>query len=361
MSRSVLLCTVGTSLLNPKNFGGKRTNSLGTEWPSVAADLSGADRAAPECGAEINSVASLIKNGYCLPNAAIFLFHSDTDAGRQIANVLRDYFLEHAHHPVEAVPILDLQDEDPKRFRTKGLRNLAKAICGKVRAFSAHACAINATGGYKAQIAVAVLLGQALGIPVYYMHERFTEIIPFPPLPIALDFEVWMRASGILAAIEREPLPKQLFQDEWDEKFESLVNSEMIDGVQYIELSPTGQIFHETFRTRFRTDRDQVLPPPALKKLAPVLHDHAVINLLRDQLLRYLTSITNAVPAVVRCVTNYCHPQLNETNRFRLRHEEIEGIYSDGTRTVKFKVETSAATPGQRVAVLAALNDWLQT
>lgn len=359
MTPNILLCTVGTSLLNPANFGGKRTTDSTTSWSYVANDLVAAQPNERACGAEINSVASLVANGYASHDAGVYLFHSDTHAGRQIATALRTYFNSRGHSPVEVVPIPDLQDDDPKRFRTKGLRNLAKAICGVVRNHSAASCAINATGGYKAQIAVAVLLGQALGIPVYYMHERFSEIIPFPPLPVALDFQLWMRASGLLAALDREPQAKALFLDEWEEKYESLVNTESVDGTDYIELSPTGQIFHETFRERFRTERDQVLPSPATRKLDPALHDHAVINLLRDELLRHLSAVTNEVPAVVRCVTNYCHPQLNEPARFRLKGEDIEGIYTDGTRTVKFKVETTATTPGQRDALLAVLNEWI--
>jgi len=356
--RTILLCTVGTSLLDRENFGGKRTVNAVTDWQAITTDLSGAAPTDRACGAEVNSVASLVKHDYVPWNAGIYLFHSDTEAGRQIANVLQTYFTNSGHSPVVVVPVADLQDDDPKRFRTKGLRNLAKAICGKVRDHSAAACAINATGGYKAQIAVAVLLGQALGIPVYYMHERFSEIIPFPPMPVALDFQVWMRASGLLAALERDMQPKSMFEEDWDEKYDSLVNVESIDGKEYLELSPTGQIFHETFRERFRTQRDQVLPPAAIRKLDPVLHDHAVINLLRDELLRYLSAVTRDVPAVVRCITNYCHPQLNEPTRFRAKGDGIQGIYTDGTRTVKFQVETMANTPGQRDAVVAALNEW---
>jgi putative CRISPR-associated protein (TIGR02619 family) len=362
MNPNILLCTVGTSLLNHDNFGGKRTQDGITDWNAISADLAETEPTNCACGAEINSVASLISQEYVPGNAGIYLFHSDTEAGRQIANVLSAYYLSHGHSPVQAIPVIDLHDDDPKRFRTKGLRNLAKAICGKVREHSAPACAINATGGYKAQIAIAVLLGQTLSIPVYYMHERFSEIIPFPPMPVALDFQVWMRASGLLATLERDStVSKALFMDDWDEKYESLVNTESIDGTEYLELSPTGEIFHETFRERFRTARDQVLPPAAVRKLAPVLHDHSVINQIRVELLRYLTDVTQAVPAVVRCITNYCHPQLNEPTRFRSKGEEVEGIYTDGTCTVKFKVETTATTPGQRDAVVAALNEWVQS
>src|SRR5262249_58954322 len=136
----------------------------------------------------------------------------------------------------EAVEVADLQDADPKRFRTDGLRNLARAVCKVVRDHSASACAINATGGYKAQIAIAVLLGQALGVPVYYKHERFSEIIAFPPLPVALDFEVWMRASGMLYELERnpQPTPAALYPDDWDEKYNTRAERVRIAAPAYL-------------------------------------------------------------------------------------------------------------------------------
>ena len=296
MPRPILLCTVGTSLFFPNLSGLRRTladdaarpddkktikpgfrpvaENLASayeaaDWAAVSAALANLPPTERLCGAEINSIASLIANEYAPTNAGVYFFHSDTADGRAIAEILVRFHRGRGHAPVEAVPVLDLQDQDPKRFRTKGLRNLAKVLCEKVRAHSSAACAINATGGYKAQIAVAVLLGQALGIPVYYMHERFSEIIAFPPLPIALDFEMWMCASGLLGALEREPVKKDSIQDEWDEKYESLVDAVAIDGVDFLELSAAGQIFHETFRERFRTDKDRVLPPPATRRPGP--------------------------------------------------------------------------------------------
>ena len=95
----------------------------------------------------------------------------------------------------------------PRRFRTKGLRQLARELCKILRERTPAACAINATGGYKAQIAIAVLLGQAIGVPVFYKHELFPEIIAFPPMPVALDFELWMRASGMLFDLVRDLNP----------------------------------------------------------------------------------------------------------------------------------------------------------
>ncbi|MFO0878145.1 MAG: putative CRISPR-associated protein [Gemmataceae bacterium] len=390
MSRPILLCTVGTSLVYPNlsglrrtlaEDGGKPDNKKtiaptlaaaadrladafdAKNWDAVAAALAEFPGDARLCGAEVNSIASLIKHGYAPDGAGIFFFHSDTDDGRQIADVLVRLFRQRGHDPVEVVAVPDLQDKDAKRFRTKGLRNLAKLLCSKVRDYTQAACAINATGGYKAQIAVAVLLGQALGIPVYYMHERFSEIIAFPPMPVALDFEVWMRFSGWLTAMEKNFVPRAAVEEDgWDERYEGLVEADRDEqGCELLSLSATGQIFHETFRHRFRTDCDRVLPPTAEpgRKRPAVLHDHAVINLLRGELMRYLGRVTDEVQQVVQCVTSYSNPDLPEYTRFRERGGEVEGVYSDGTRTVKFKVETTAITAGQRAAVVAALNEWL--
>lgn len=387
MARPILLCTVGTSLIHPNLSGLRRTlaeddakppeeRSIPPErratagrladahdagdWDAVADRLAEWPPTERLCGAEVNSVASLVATGYAPPDAGVFLFHSDTDDGRHIAGVLARYFRARGHAPVEAVAVADLQDKDPKRFRTHGLRNLAKRLSEKVRGFTPAACAINATGGYKAQIAVAVLLGQALGIPVYYMHERFTEIIAFPPLPVALDFEVWLHASGMLGVLERSaaPVPRAAFAADWDERFESLTESVLIDGADYLELSATGQIFHDTFRERFRSNRDRVLPPPAAKKFPPRLEASGWPGEY-PEVGRFLDRVTNEVPQVVRCTTHYFNPDLAEPTRFRESRGGVEGIYSTGGATAKFVVETTAQTPGQCAAVVAALNEWL--
>ncbi len=379
LPRPVLLSTVGTSLFFPNLNGLKDKLASATilddlrpiaeayrdkRWDDLAERLFQRDAADRLLGAEVNSITSIVKNDYVQPDAALYFFHSATDDGRAIAAVLARLYRRKGHSSVQAVEIEDLQDQDPKRFRTHGLRNLARLICGAVRAHSAPACAINATGGYKAQIAIAVLLGQALGIPVYYMHERFSEIISFPPMPVALDFEVWMRASGLLNALEAEsdPVPRVEFEDDWDERYESLVESVTIDGTEYLELSATGLIFHETFRERYRTQRDLVLPPPAQpgRKRPPILKsDEGHMLAYRDEIERFLGKVTDEIPQVVCCSTSYFHPSLPQRTRFRETSGEVEGIYSDGRFTMKFRVETTATTEGQHAAVVAALNEWL--
>jgi putative CRISPR-associated protein (TIGR02619 family) len=376
---SILICTVGTSLFRPNLEALKKDLADGKvrddlkplaqayqqrDWPAIARELAQLSPTERICGAEINSIASMIDKQHIPADCGLFFLHSDTDDGRSIAAILQSYYQSKGHSPIETIQVPDLQDQDPKRFRTKGLRNLARKICGVIRERSAAACAINATGGYKAQIAIGVLLGQAIGVPVYYKHELFSEIIAFPPMPVALDFEVWMKASGMLFDLERasEPLRATVYADDWDEKYESLVERVEIDGQDYLELSPTGQIFHETFRERFRTARDQVLPPPVppAQKCPPRLEDAGWPG-KHPEVERFMKRVTDEVPQVKHCATFYYNPDLAERTRFRLGRDGIEGVYSDGNFTVKFRVETSAQTPGQQAAVVAALNEWLRS
>ncbi|MEZ5581395.1 MAG: putative CRISPR-associated protein [Candidatus Competibacteraceae bacterium] len=310
------------------------------------------------CGAEINSITDLIKHQFCTEHSALFFCHSDTQDGRQVAEIMQHYY-ELQDNPVTLYCIEDLQDSDPKRFRTKGLRNLTKTVSRIIRERSASYCAINATGGYKAQIAIGVLMGQALGVPVYYKHELFSAIIAFPPMPISLDHQLWMQKSGVIAALDRQEnmLRWADVEEDWDEKLETLVERVEIDNETYVEISPTGQIFHETFKGRFESDRDQLLPSavPVASKVQPKLTDHSWGN-ARDPILALLQRITDESPYVRQCRTHYWNPNLSRSLMFRLKGEDIEGVVSNGSWTVKIIVDTSATTAGQREACVADLN-----
>ena len=371
-----LLCTIGTSLLYP-NLSNlikeKQTDPIRAalaqvysdkNWSEVATQLRKIDPAKRLCGAEINSVTDLLAQ-QVVAKGYLHLFHSETDDGRAIAQILQAYFTQDRWR-VNIHCVEGLRDDDPDLFRTQGLRNLAKLFGERVRESRQNLipCAINATGGYKAQIAIAVLMGQALDIPVYYKHERFDAIIPFPPMPVALDFSLWQRASGMFMVLSRSNACElwKDFSEDWDERFEPLVNRERIDNEDYLSLSATGQIFHETFRSRFQQLKATSLPRAAseTEKDQPKLGNHAY-NQARDSISNFLQEVTDARPYVRYCHSTYWNPDLSESTRFRLSGGEVQGIYSNGTWCVKFKVVTTTAEPNQLPIVAADLNDWLET
>lgn len=366
-----LICTVGTSLLtNLSRLSPDTPNSpiLQTalqqqNWLQLATALAQQDPQDRLCGAEINSINDLLSRGYCQPCSRIILCHSDTPQGHQVAQILSHYYKQQ-DHPTETEAIPGLQDQNPREFRTLGLRNLVKAISKHVQTRSAAYCAINATGGYKAQIALAAIIGQALQIPVYYKHERFSEIIAFPPMPISLDFDLWLTHSGWMIALDNNELvPWDILDDQWQPTLDPLIERVTIDGTDYVELSPIGQIFHSTFCDRYRSQLDQLLPPPALsnQKQPPRLSNHSWGN-ARTKILAFMDRITNECPYVIHCHTHYWNPDLSTPNLFRLQGKtDIEAVYSDKTWTVKLTVKTTSTTPGQRNACLYDLSRRLES
>ena len=368
-SRHTLICTVGTSL-----FGNlERLDSRDAEfaafvrayqeqnWKALAEELGECEPTNRLCGAEINSVADLLSYRH-VSRGHLHLLVSETSAGENIGAVLKHYFRNDGW-TVDSRRIDDLRDDQPDTFRTRGLRNLAKTIGELVQSSGGtNYCAINATGGYKAQIAIAVLMGQALDIPVYYKHERFDAIIPFPPMPVSLDFSLWERASGMFTVLGRRGAsePWDRFQDDWDERFEPLVNRVAIDGADHLELSATGQIFHETFRARFQKSKAKRLPRAATEeeKEAPKLGDHGYKQ-ARESIERHLRKLSDERPYVRLCHTTYWNPNLPELTRFRLASGQVEGIYSDGSWCVKFRVVTTTPKQDSLDAVVADLNTWL--
>ncbi len=366
MPRHTLICTIGTSLFYPNLSKLAQTNPTnplgkayaGQKWKNVASQLHLLEPTDRQCGAEINSVADLLRREY-IDKVHLHLLYSDTSDGEHIAAVLDAYFADDGWQ-VQTHRVCDLSDQDPRAFRTRGLRNLAKILGQLVRDAGPDYCAINATGGYKAQIAIAVLMGQALGIPVYYKHERFDEIIPFPPMPVALDFSLWLRASGMFTALSQPNacVPEAQFSEDWDERFEPLVERVSIDGVNYLELSATGQIFHDTFRSRFQQQQAGSLPPESSKKEDPELGAHSYKN-AHETISRFLQKITDERPYVRSCHSTYWNPDLPEANRFRLSGGQVQGIYSNRTWCVKFTVLTTASEQDDLGVVVADLNEWL--
>ena len=374
MPRHTLLCTIGTSLFYPNLSKLNETNPESTlaqayankDWEQVAELLHNLEPDDRRCGAEINSVTDLLKdeNRY-VAKGNLHLLFSDTEEGKNIAAVLEAYFTLDDWNVV-AHRVDDLKDDDPRAFRTRGLRNLAKLLGERVREAGADSCAINATGGYKAQIAIAVLMGQALEIPVYYKHERFSAIIPFPPMPVALDFELWERASGMFKILSEPNAcePWEQFSEDWDERFETLVNRVEIDGTDCLELSATGQIFHETFRSRFRRHRTALLPREAheIETRPPKLHGRHDWGRARETIIRHLERVIRGRPYICSCHTVYWNPDLPVKDRFRLAADRtVQGIHSNGTWCVKFTVLTTAEDDeAQLRAVVADLNEWLE-
>lgn len=264
--RNTLICTVGTSLFmsNLNHLSEDNTANIESwkelkdaydneNWSMLVKEMLKVNPNQRVMGAEINTIEESRKKNWLDINNIIFLV-SDTQAGVNTGYVLKKYFElrdDLKLNQVEFKVIKDLQDAKPKEFKSHGLRNLVREVGTIIQRFGNYNVAIDATGGYKAQIAVAVLVGQALDIPVYYKHERFSEIIDFPPLPISLDYDILGNNADLLTDFERGGVYTENEIQNLDDKLKVFLNQELIDGVAAYELNAIGQLYMTSFRLRY--------------------------------------------------------------------------------------------------------------
>ncbi|GIW05633.1 MAG: hypothetical protein KatS3mg060_0438 [Dehalococcoidia bacterium] len=281
--RDTVICTVGTSLLTnlrtapaspPANWSVIQSAYQGREWRRLGRELAALDPRDRLCGAEINTLEEIRAKSWIEPRRLIFLV-SDTDDGRAMGNVLEAYCQTRRDLAVQAhsVVVEGLQDARPSEFKSRGLRNLVRAIGEQVAKFGADHVVIDATGGYKAQIALAVVMGQVLSIPVLYKHERFSTIIDFPPLPIAFDYDFLGKQADLLVAFGRGATLTASEVGNVDEKLRVLLTEVEIDGEMVYELNPIGAIYLTGYRQR--SSREAPPLKPAQHRKAPTFgKDH---------------------------------------------------------------------------------------
>ena len=375
--RSVLVCTVGTSLIGNLMHSEKvELRELAQRRNSIALShgLLSLDPQHRLLGAEINSVSSILKSGRIDQRDHLYLVVSDTQDGAFIGEVLKHYYESPRNSfgfdHVKIRNVSGLTDSSANRFRTEGLRNLVKEIAKIVWQHGPNTILINATGGYKAQISFAGMIGQAIEIPVCYLFERFSEVIELPPQPISMDLSFWMNNADTFFMLAHRDLSFPVKgSDEVlhglsgtihsDERFASLIDEIETDGQQLVGLSPVGQLFHESFRYRFLQTKQPLLPPkseiPPREKPIKYEDDNPGKH---SGLQNYFEKIAET-SYVTGIYTFYYNQDLALPNYFRTSPkcgiDGLEGGYSDGKTTTKFSVRITARTAGERDAAKADL------
>ena len=294
-----LIITTGTSLLGNLQREATIATALVERQTAAVVDFlnrqpSPLDRV---CGAELNSSFQLLEQGRIQAQPTFHFCVSDTPDGQWIAEILKAYCEPRVAH-VQVHVIEGLQDHDPQRFGGEGLRNLVR-LCGAIiqAAGGAYSVALNATGGYKAQIAIAALIGSALEVPVYYKHERFDSVIAFPPMPVAFDDALITQHLSYLLALED---PHSVLEEAPAGESASLMPLlevlEEPDGALYT-LSPLGQICLTGYLQRHPVKH--ALPRPATaeeRKPSSLRQDHYPIG-FEDFVYR----LAKDTPYVMQC------------------------------------------------------------
>ncbi|WP_447974782.1 putative CRISPR-associated protein [Nitrospira sp. Kam-Ns4a] len=303
----ILINTVGTSILTTwKEFGDRYDETHRARLLDALRNLPETDR---KLGAELTSIRSLRDQRAVTPGDRLLFLVSDTREGAFVGDVLVA-MSQHWGFRANSHVVEKLQGNDPKAF-AQGLRNLVKHIATVYRnaSMNGQPVAINATGGYKAQISFAGLIGQVFGVPVYYQFESFPTAIPLPPLPISFDMTEWLAYRPILEALDEGEQGEFLRAD--DTRLRALPDrlKVLVDTSQGLAtLSALGTLYHEGFRDRFRAQADLLLPKASgLVPEAKKIHYEDGNAGKHRRLAEWLERI-RAVPYVTRIQTFHYNP-----------------------------------------------------
>jgi putative CRISPR-associated protein (TIGR02619 family) len=237
----VILTTVGASLItNAMQALNKRKEEL---TDSILQDY--ISNTPPErASAETNSLCRLLDDECKL----IFLY-SHTPEGQLCADVHSRYYKKQGY-VTECREIPDLTYTE-SRFKMWGLRSLVATLVELIRKerSKGNEVQINATGGFKAEIAYATLVGLLFNVRVYYMHELFRDIIELPPVPVTWDYSMLVEYEDFFAWLHEE-VPEQHEVKKRMPAIPAFIGFFLCeeDGLCY--LSPAGEAFYEAYRER---------------------------------------------------------------------------------------------------------------
>ena len=231
-----IITTVGTSLKS--NFGREKQSAEAT---SDALFYYLRETDVRKASAETNSLSRILKE-----DDSIVFLHSDTPEGELCADVLRRYYQKNKYEAI-IEKVVDLR-YDESVFKVKGLRSLVNKLCRLIEDAEDKGfdVIINATGGFKAEIAYATLVGLLYQKNIFYIHELFNDIIELPALPISLDIKFWQQYESDLELLSKGRPKPEVDKMGYPPEVYFLLSEED----DKYSLSPAGEAFYLAYLER---------------------------------------------------------------------------------------------------------------
>ncbi|MGB7518600.1 MAG: putative CRISPR-associated protein, partial [Spirulinaceae cyanobacterium] len=171
-----IITTTGTSLLsNARRILGQEKAENDDELRHLFTRL-GAEKASAETN-------SLLKIG--TPKDQVILLHTNTPEGTRCCQLIEQYLQGKSWKKVQSRQLS--LEENEAQFERQGLRELVNTLIDEINKAQRQSTevVINATGGFKAQIAYTTMVGMIFQVPVKYIYQNFEQPITFPTLPVS--------------------------------------------------------------------------------------------------------------------------------------------------------------------------------
>ncbi|RKY85079.1 hypothetical protein DRQ09_07755 [candidate division KSB1 bacterium] len=318
--------TVGTSLINNfKRFVPEKE----VNFDNIRDFMRTRDE--KEISAETNALSKL--NDLDKDKDYLYFLCSDSEEGELCSNLLEDYYFKKGFVYRKVIRIKGLVKEFNK-FQKVGLINLINELCDLIEEYDKKVV-INATGGYKAEIAYATLVGILFKVRVIYIHEDFQGMIDMPFLPLGFDFNIWNEhieeVEKILNSETKEEARKII--DKLPSEFEPLFQKGIFEE-KYI-LSPAGEAIK---RANKYFNKEKRFVPLIVKKSHSTLWGDSV---------KFISDIKDdAIKLILKRITRIS----GNIGAFYFRHLEKGKVYDEPhlefinkrKRFLKYKIKTKS-------------------
>ncbi|BAZ08049.1 putative CRISPR-associated protein [Calothrix sp. NIES-3974] len=257
-----IITTTGTSLLTnaAREFKKKSADVTDKElhlfWKQVGVEAA---------SAETNSLLKIAK-----PDEEIVLLHTDTTDGYRCAREVERYLKSQnwLHVRLRKLPL----ENNEAQFESHGLRELVNILIDEISQGQRQnrEVVINATGGFKAEIAYTTMVGMIFEVPIKYIYQNFQKPITFPALPVSWNIDLLLEYDNFFQWLDEEPRLRQ----EVEECLKAIPESERDrilplllppDSEDCIYLSPAGEILWK--RVNQQRDIGKSLPEPNTSKI----------------------------------------------------------------------------------------------
>ena len=192
-----ILTTTGTSLLSNAERHFKKDKKLLTDdelrhfFKQVGVEVA---------TAETNSLLKITQS-----DAEVVLLHTTTPDGERCAKEVYRYLQAESWSGVRLRPLPLEQNE--AQFERHGLRELVNILVDEIGKAQRQQreVTINATGGFKAEIAYTTMVGMVFQVPVKYIYQGFQQPITFPALPISWNIDLVLEYESFFEWLDTEP------------------------------------------------------------------------------------------------------------------------------------------------------------
>lgn len=203
--------------------------------------------------AETNALSRLLE-----PYDRAVLLYSQTLDGKRCAELIQAYVNKSHRCEIEEVQGLSYAETS---FVQHGLKNFVQALAKHIRDAKRAGLEpiINATGGFKAEIAYATAVGLVFKTPVCYIHEKFGDIVTLPVTPFGWDSSIFALHQDFFDWVDSEPRSNHEVQSRvaaLPEEIKMLLEDGN-DGTTM--LSPLGEAYLSAFRLEKETSTIPIL------------------------------------------------------------------------------------------------------